>query len=275
VIRSRFLLSLPLAALCGCTHLFFQPTGGVYGDPAAAGLKAEAIKFSSGDGTPLTGLFFPAVGAPRATVVHFHGNADNMTEFFPYSAWLAAEGYNVFIFDYRGYGASGGKPSLDGLVADGKAALLHALKLPGAAPDKIVVFGQSLGGAIASAAVGESGFQPAAMVLEGTFYSYKGVASAVLRRSWLTWPLSWVPWVAVSGRHSPAANIAKITCPKLFLHSDNDPTVPFSQGRKLYAAAGEPKDFRTVPDGHIDAFGQYRRVYGPILLAFLDRFLKK
>jgi hypothetical protein len=273
----RLRTALPLllsAALCGCTHLFFQPTHNVYADPASDGLRYEVIKFYSGDGTPLTGMFFPAPAPARGTVVHFHGNADNMTAFFPYSAWLAGEGYNVFIFDYRGYGASGGKPDLDGLVADGRAALEHALKLPGAETGKIIIFGQSLGAAIAVAAAAESGFEPAAMVLEGGFYSYKGVGAAVLRRHWFTWPVSWLPWLAVSGRHAPKDYISKLACPKLFIHSKGDHTVPYSQGRKLYEAAPQPKEFWTVPYGHIEAFGSLRPIYGPKLAGFLGKNLR-
>ncbi len=263
------------AAFTGCTHLFFQPSGHIYGDPADSGLKYEALKFNSADGTALTGMFFPAAGTPLGTVVHFHGNASNMTAHYPYSAWLSKEGFNVFIFDYRGYGASGGKPTLDGLVEDGIAALEQAKKLPGAEAGKIIILGQSLGGAIAVAAAAESGFKPAALVLEGTFYSYRSIGSAVLRRRWFTWPAAWLPWVAVNGRHSPADYIGKITCPKLFIHSGEDPVVPFSQGRKLYEAAGEPKEFWAVRGGHIDAFYSQRETYGPKLVEFLRKALNK
>lgn len=273
--RAAGALLLPLAALCGCTRLFFQPSQKIFADPASAGIRYEVIKFSSGDGTALTGLFFPPAGKPRATVVHFHGNAQNMTAHFPYSAWLAAEGFNVFIFDYRGYGASGGKAALDGLVLDGKAALLHALKLPGAEPGKIIVFGQSLGGAIAAAAAAESGLTPAAMVLEGTFYSYREAAAAALRRHWPAWPFSWLPRVAVSGRYSPADYILKPACPKVFIHSLKDGVVPFAQGRKLYDAAPAPKEFWSVPAGHLEAFRAYRGVYAPKLLEFLKTALKE
>ncbi len=271
-------LFLPLIAACvltGCTHLYFQPTKFVYDDPAASGIRYEAIKFKSGDGTDLTGMFFPSSGTALGTVVHFHGNGQNMTSHYPFSAWLAKEGFNVFIMDYRGYGASGGRAGLDGLVMDGKAALAEALKLPGAEPDKIVIFGQSLGGAIAVAAVGESGFKPAAMVLEGSFYSYRGVGSAILRERWWTWPVSWLPWVAVSGRHSPSDYIAGITCPKFFIHSQNDRTVPMSQGKKLYNAAVPPKEFLSVPYGHTDAFYSQREANAPKLLEFLRKALKK
>jgi hypothetical protein len=269
----RYLLLTASLLLTGCTHLFFQPSKTIYSDPAASGIKYEVIKFKSGDGTALTGMFFPSEGAPLATIIHFHGNAQNMTSHFSYSSWLSREGFNVFIFDYRGYGASGGKAGLSGLVMDGKAALAHALKLPGAEAGRMIVFGQSLGGAVAVAAVAESGFKPAAVVLEGTFYSYKSVASAVLRRRWWSWPFSWIPWVGVTGKYPPSDYISRINCPKLFIHSERDPIVPFKQGRRLYEAAGDPKEFWTVPSGHADAFYGRRETYGPKLVAFLKKAL--
>jgi len=137
----------------------------------------------------------------------------------------------------------------------------------------MIVFGQSLGGAIAVAAVAESGFKPAAMVLEGTFYSYKSVASAALRHRWWSWPFSWMPWVGVTGKYSPSDYISKISCPKLFIHSKLDPIVPFRQSRKLYEVAKEPKEFWSVPSGHTDAFYGQRETYGPKLTAYLKRVL--
>lgn len=268
-------LLLSAAALCGCTHLFFEPSSKIFSDPAAAGLKYEVIKFASGDGTELTGMFFPPAGAPLGTIVHFHGNAQNMTSHFPNSAWLAKEGFNVFIFDYRGYGASGGRASLDGLVMDGIAALEHAAKLPGAEPGKIVILGQSLGGAIAAAVVAESGLKPAAMIFEGIFYSYRGMGAADLRRHWWGWSFLWLPYLAVSGRHSPSDYIGKLTCPKIFIHSRKDQVVPFAQGKKLFDAAPGPKEFWETPGGHIEAFRAYRETYGPKLVKFLKTTLKE
>ncbi|OGS51921.1 MAG: hypothetical protein A3J79_07655 [Elusimicrobia bacterium RIFOXYB2_FULL_62_6] len=258
----------------GCMRLFFQPGSRIYMDPANAGMRYEVIKFRSGDGTELTGMFFASSGTALGTIVHMHGNAENMTSHFSYSAWLANEGFNVFIFDYRGYGASGGRATLDGAVMDGVAALDHAVKLPGARADRIIIFGQSLGGAIAVAAVAESGFRPAAMVLEGTFYSYKSVGAAVMRKHWWSRPFSWLPWLVLTGSHSPSKDIAAISCPKLFIHSEKDPVVPFSQGRKLYEAASGAKEFWTLPSGgHTDAFAGQREIYGPRFVAFLKNAL--
>ena len=272
--RTTILYSLfaVLPLLTGCTHLFFEPSRNIFDDPAATGIKYEVIKFRSGDGTELTGMFFPPAGAPLGTIIHFHGNAQNMTAHFPYSAWLAREGFNVFIFDYRGYGASGGKPTMNGLVQDGIAALKQARKLPGFDADRVAVLGQSLGGAIATASVGEAELpQPKALVLEGTFYSYKSIGAAVLRGRWWSWPFSWISWVGVTGKNSPSDYISRISCPKLFIHSERDPVIPFKQGRRLYEAAGEPKEFWALPHGHIDAFYGQRETYGPKLVAFLKK----
>ncbi|HNT97272.1 MAG TPA: alpha/beta hydrolase [Elusimicrobiales bacterium] len=268
--KVRAAVLLAAGMLGGCTHLFFQPTRAAHSDPAHLGYKYETIKFESLDGTPLTGLYFPPAGAPKGTVVHFHGNARNMTTHYPYSAWLSGEGYSVFIFDYRGYGASGGRPTLEGVVMDGKAALAHALKLPGASPDRMIILGQSLGGAVAVAAVGESGFKPLAMVLEGTFHSYRGVGRQVLLDRLYAWPFAWLPAVAVSGAHPPSESIGRINCPKVFIHSEKDPTVPYSQGRKLFEAAPEPKVFWNTPSDHIDAFGVHGSEFRPRLLDFLS-----
>lgn len=263
-------LVLCAAALCGCTNVFFQPDGRIFADPVNFGQRYEVIKFNSADGTELTAMYFRPAGKAIGTVVHFHGNAQNMTAHFPYSSWLAAEGFNVFIFDYRGYGASAGSVSVKGAVEDGVAALTQVKKIPGVEPDKIAVFGQSLGGALAVAAVAEyTGPKPRALVLDSTFSSYRGMASSVVYGHWWGWPLFWFPWVAISNAYSPAAYIGQISCPKLFLHSKNDPVVPFAQGEKLFLLAPGPKEMLLVPSGHTQAFGSYRAEYGPRLVKFL------
>jgi len=269
------LLIIPCSFLSGCTALFFQPTRYKYSNPLDEGYSCEAMYFNSKDGTRLTGLWFPATAAnPKGTVVHFHGNGQNMTAHYRHIGWIALHGYNVFTFDYRGYGASSGTAGKMGHAAeDSEAALQAVLEMPGVDPDKIILFGQSLGSAMAIAAAAESDFAPAALVLEGSFYSYKSMARAYLTNHWVTWPLLWLPSVAITGSYAPKDEIQKINAPKLFLHSVNDQIVPYSQGKKLYEASPGPKEFWDVPNGHIEAFTFYGNYFSPRLLKFLDEAL--
>ena len=172
--------------LSGCTNIFMQPDRHLYVRPSQVGAVWEEAKFQSNDGTELTGLWFPAKHEPaRAVIVHFHGNAENMTSHFLNVYWLALEGYDVLAFDYRGYGASGGKKSLDGAVADGAAALAYARRKAPGLP--LIVIGQSFGGAVALASLeqdGGAGLKD--LVLDSTFASFRGIAKDKLKLFWLT-----------------------------------------------------------------------------------------
>jgi len=274
-VKTELLAAALLSFLfAGCTGVFFQPSGRVFSDPSSKGYTCEAVKFSSSDGTELTGLFFPSfTGEARGTVVHFHGNAQNMTAHYPLSAWMAARGYNVLVFDYRGYGASGGKVSLEGAVKDSIAAAEEAVRLPGADRDRIIFFGQSLGGAMAVAAAAEGSVKPAAMILDSCFCSYRGEARYFLKRSFLGLLLYWLPSVGVSDAHVPCGEIGTLLMPKLFLASQNDDTVPYSQSLALYRAAPEPKEFIDIPYGHISAVQGFEGIYRYAVLDFLDKNL--
>ncbi|MDE2510464.1 MAG: alpha/beta fold hydrolase, partial [Elusimicrobia bacterium] len=238
--------------LSGCTNIFLQPDRALHFSPDRVGAKWEEAHFQSADGTELTGLWFPAAKLPaKGVVVQFHGNGENMTAHFLYVYWLALEGWDVLAFDYRGYGASGGKKSLSGSIADGAAALAYArAKAPGL---PLVVVGQSLGGAVAVAALDRDGGKDlAALVLDSSFASYRRVARDKLGRLWLTWPLQWPLSFLISDRWAPERLIARRRkVPLLLLHAPDDPVVPFNEGRRLYEKAPEPKAFWTVPGkGH-------------------------
>lgn len=260
-------------ALGGCVSpLFYQPSRRLYQTPADVGLPFEEASFRSADGTPLHGWFLPARGRARGTVIHFHGNAQNMSAHFRFVDWLPGEGFNVFVFDYRGYGHSGGTPDRRGLVEDGRAAIRYVRSRPDVDTNRIVVLAQSLGGAnavVALATLRAAGVR--AVALESTFSSYRAIVrdkiALIPVLAWLRGPLS---YVLVSNRYSPDAYIARLApMPVLLLHGTADPVVPYRHAGRLFDAAAPPKDLWTLEGaGHTEAFAQQRERYAPLLATF-------
>ena len=274
----RIPLLLAVLALCGCNSLYFQPTRQVYLPPDALKIPYEAVRFPSRDGTRLTGIFLQASTAPaRGTVVQFHGNGENMTSHYLSAVWLTAKGYNVFAFDYRGYGASQGVPALKGAVEDGMAALDYVMSRKDLDPRRVAVWGQSLGGALAVAAVGAPPGRPVrALVIESSFDSYRGMAQDVLSRSWLTWALQWpLSRLLISDRYAPLRFAAGLPAARiLVIHGEADRIVPCRLGKRLFALLPEPKEFWSVPGaGHLEIFSGARPADKARLLDFLDRAL--
>lgn len=224
-------------------------------------------------------MWFPAQNGPsKGVIVHFHGNGENMTSHYLFVYWLALERYDVFTFDYRGYGASEGEKSLSGSVEDGIAALRVARGRAGGSRDRLIVMGQSLGGALALASLDRDGGEGVrGVILDSTFASYRDVARDKLRQWWLTWPLQYpLTWFLVSDRWAPKRLIARRKpVPLLMLHALGDPVVPYAQGRALYDLAPGPKEFwKLDSQGHTEAFFALGPKYRPPLVAWLDRILQ-
>jgi hypothetical protein len=281
VMAGVFLIVLTLASLsAGCDKLFYYPSRNSFIDPVSIGLPYQDVFFDSFDGTRLHGWFFsPEGGRPdgaKATVVHFHGNAENISTHFQAVAWLAREGFNVFAFDYRGYGQSDGEPDKDGIQDDAVAAVRWVRGRPDVDPDRLIFFGQSLGAAIAvHLAAGQERAGLRVVVLESGFSSYRASTRDKLAASFLTWPFQWPLSYLVSDRDRPRDDIAKIApVPVLIIHGTADPVVLYHHAQALYAAAREPKTLWTIPDaGHTSAFGRYGKIYRPRLVGFLNQHL--
>jgi fermentation-respiration switch protein FrsA (DUF1100 family) len=175
-----------------------------------------------------------------------HGNAGNLSEFDRpvHYAGLYQLGLNLLAFDYRGYGESDGAPSEDGLYRDAQAAYRHLRENLGVPADRIIVFGHSLGSAVAIDLVSRA--PSAGLIVEGAF------TSAVDRGQEL-YPYIPVRWVA-SSRFSSIDKISEIRVPKLFLHAIGDEVIPLAHGRRLFDAAAPPKTFVELQGGHGDAF---------------------
>lgn len=273
------LLAVLAAGLGGCNSLFFQPNRIRYTLPQQFGLRSEDVFFRSTDGTRLTGWFLPADGQALATIVYFHGNGANISNHLPVVRWLPAAHYAVFIFDYRGYGVSEGEPTREGVVQDGVAAIRYVRGRADVDPERIVVFGQSLGGAVAISALAAAGTRGVrALVLEGAFGSYREVARTFMNEHWFTWPFQYpVAWLAISDDLRPYDDLPALAgVPLLVIHSTGDRTVPIENGRRLFEAfPGPDKTFWQVEGlPHIATFIRDGSPWRGRLLDWLARRLE-
>lgn len=272
-------VAVPLFLTCqGCVgRLFYYPDDTVYQTPAKFGLPFEEVSFPSSDGTRLSGWFVPAVGSPKGTIVHYHGNAQNMTAHFSFVSWLPAEGFNVFVFDYRGYGKSAGHPDREGVFEDSVAAARYVASRKDVDPGRIVIFGQSLGGANAIAAAGSGRLKGVrAVAIESAFASPRTIVREKIGLipilSLLKWPLS---YLVVGNSHSALEAVDRISpVPLLLVYESHDPIIPISEGRLLYDKARQPKEFWEVEArGHCAAFVPKDSPYRPRLVKFFSDVL--
>ena len=265
-------LMLLVLGLTGCTGLFFWPDRELPFTPRRFDLAYQEVRFRAPDGPLLHGWHLPAA-APRGLVLHLHGNASNIAGHLPSVAWLPAAGWSVLTFDYRGYGRSSGEPTLAGLHADARAALDYALgRWPGV---PLVVFGQSLGGALGIWLVGRQAAagEVAGLVVEGAFAGYRDIARDKLAAGWLTWPLQLPLSWTVSDAYRPLEAIPGVAPrPVLIIHAREDEVVPPSHAERLYRAARPPREIWRVPgSAHGAAMAQAR--WKARLRAWLDRLV--
>jgi len=211
--------------------------------PAELGLDFEQVTFKTGDRLHLHGWFVPGQNADF-TVLYCHGNGGNMMFFLDTVNLLNSLGLNCFIFDYRGYGYSQGRPSENGTYLDVRAAYRWLTKKKGIPPQRIIIFGWSLGASVAAYLA--SKVRPAALVIEGAFTSYADIGSKY-------YPYMPVRWAA-RFKYPTIDYVRKVKCPIMVIHSRDDETVPFEFGLELYDAANEPKEFVELRGGHNEAF---------------------
>ncbi|MCA9292085.1 MAG: alpha/beta fold hydrolase [Phycisphaerales bacterium] len=242
-------MGIALIAVSGCMErLFYHPEAGPTPPPAQG---IELVSFASADGTALVGWFIPARSAPQPapTILHVHGNAGNITSHDWFSAYLPPAGFNVFIFDYRGYGQSAGRATRRrDLIADADAALDVLLARPDVNPGTIGVYGQSLGGGIA---LNLAAARPEirSVVTESAFASWRLVAATALGGDPPGFLARVVAWVFIRDHDRPDDAIARIDRPVLVLHGGDDEIVPPSHGRRLGAAGGPGTRFVELPGG--------------------------
>lgn len=257
----------------GCTQTFFQPQRVLIDTPQSAGLRYEILELRAADGVELFSWFLPARGTPKATVLFLHGNAENISTHYANVAWMPDQGFNVLVLDYRGYGKSAGSPSLAGAQLDVDAALRALLERREVDPKRIVLFGQSLGGALALhyAARGPRRDALRAVIADSAFSDYRAIVREKLAGFFLTWPFQWLPALTVDNDYSPLASVASVSpLPLLLIHGQRDTIVPPEHSERLFAAAAQPKELWRLP-----AAGHIQSVRDPALRQRLGDYIRR
>ena len=265
---------LLFVTLTGCSQFIFLPDKQQYLTPNLLHLQSDDIYFNS-NGIRLHGWWLHATQPSKGTILFLHGNAENISTHIGSVYWLPSHGYDVFLFDYRGYGLSEGKPDLDGIHQDFAAAMEYIFTRPAINKDSIFVFGQSLGGAVAlvGSAISLYKNRVRAGIVEGAFSSYRTVAREKLNNSWLTWLFQWPLSFTINDNYRPIDAIPQLSpTPVLIIHSENDEVIPFHHARDLYNAANEPKSLWIISNVyHIQTFTKPQ--YQQQLLQYLESFI--
>ncbi|VAW64287.1 hypothetical protein MNBD_GAMMA09-1378 [hydrothermal vent metagenome] len=275
---------LVLVCMClwitACTGLFFQPVKTHYSSPEQYGIEYEDIYFKGNSGLNLHGWWFPGVKktglkssevkSSRASVLFLHGNGQNISTHAGFIQWLTQYQYDVFIFDYRGYGKSEGEANINGALDDIQSARNYlASRYP--ADKKIFLLAHSLGASlgISSLAQYSGGIEGAIFV--APFSSYPKIAREMMSRSWITWAFQWLAPVVVSSDYNPQDAIQLIDgLPKLFIYSDEDQMIAPQHILDLYQLAAEPKSIARVNGLHNQIFA--RQETQRLIVDFLNQW---
>lgn len=274
-----FLLSVVLIFFSACNHLFFYPDSVEYSHPSDRHLVVDEhwLQSSSGNKLHLWRIRAPNISSVRASVLHFHGNAQNMSAHLAFVEWLTAHGYELVTFDYSGYGRSEGKADRHALIQDSISVLRWWQETSPALPRFVVA--QSLGVALATWALSSADdVSVSGLVLDSGFASYRGLARKKLASVWLTWLLQWPLSFLISDEYSPIERAGQLSLPVLVFHSANDPVVPRLAGRELYEAltAADKQWILVKEAGHTLAMvGKEAKFHRRLILDFFGRLSKE
>lgn len=242
-------------------YFVFHPHPWVDRDWArASGLPLQDVWFESEDGIRLFGWYVEARDS-QGVLLWCHGNAGNIIHRLENLAELYRVGISVFLFDYRGYGRSQGTPSEEGVYQDALAAAEYLVRSKRVKPERLVLFGRSLGAAVAAEVASRQ--KAAGLILESAFPSVESVA----RAHYFGLPMHWF----LGARFRLIDRLPKLSLPLLVIHGDQDEIIPIELGRQVFELAREPKSFYAVPGAdHNDLYHVGGKPYFTRLRQFVD-----
>lgn len=244
-------------------RLLYFPFKDMEVTPAVIRLPFEEVTVTTFDSEKITAWWIPARNE-RGVLLFCHGNAGNISHRLDSIDIFNRLGLSVLIFDYRGYGTSTGKPTEEGTYHDGEAAWRYLVDVQKKKPEKIILFGESLGGAVAAeiALRHESG----GLIIMSSFTSLPELAVRLY---------PFLPGTLLSKfSYSTIDKVGAINAPKLIIHSPDDEIVPFAMGRELYEKAAQPKQFLQIQGGHNEGFLVSGNLYVQGLDAFISKYWK-
>ena len=266
------LIAVLVYALLGVAIYLFQdrmvflpnlPGRSLEASPADIGLSFENVTIPAGDNVQLHGWYIHATDA-RGVVLFFHGNAGNISHRLDSIAIFNRLGLDVLIIDYRGYGQSTGKPSEKGVYADAEAAWDHLVSHRDIDPSLVIVFGRSLGGAVAAQLA--SRHAPGGLILESVFTSGADMAAKL-------YPFLPARWVTRL-EFPVIERIRHVDSPVLVIHSRDDEIIPFEMGRQVFQAVDSTrKSFVEIRGDHNAGFLLSKETYVPALAEFVEQVL--
>jgi fermentation-respiration switch protein FrsA (DUF1100 family) len=257
------LLALALYLLQGkMVFLSGLPGRALTASPNDIGLEFEDVSLATSDNERLHGWYVPATNS-KGVVLFFHGNAGNISDRLDSIKIFHQLGLDTLIIDYRGYGQSTGKTTEQGTYLDALAAWSYLVGERGIAANRIIVFGRSLGGAIAA----WLGVQhtPAAAIIESSFTSGVDMARQLY---------PFLPVRLITRLRYPVAQYAsRLECPVLVVHSRDDEIIPFAMGQSIYTAVKQHKSFLELRGDHNNGFFISRHDYITGLNGFIESVL--
>ena len=239
--------------------MLFYPYPELDASPSDWGLEYEDVELITSDNIQLHGWYLPAKET-KQVVLFFHGNAGNISHRGASLEVIHGQGRNVLILDYRGYGKSEGEVSEQGFYLDAMAAWQYLTEQRGYQPEDIILFGRSLGGAVATQLATK--VQAKALILESTFSSVKDMAGMVM-------PLV-SKLVYMRYDFDTEAIISQVKSPVLVMHSPDDDVIPYSLGVKVYNAAKPPRYFYELHGSHNNGFIESQPGYKQAINSFLE-----
>jgi fermentation-respiration switch protein FrsA (DUF1100 family) len=243
-------------------EMLYFPAREIEATPYNIGLDYQDLTLRTKDGVDISAWYIPAEDA-RGFLLFCHGNAGNISHRLDSIRIFHSLGLSVLIFDYRGYGKSRGSPDEEGTYRDAEAAWDYLVNVLHVRPEKIVLFGRSLGGAVAAELALRN--HAGALIMESGFTSVPDLGKKFFPH---------LPVRLISRYHYESINkVERIKLPKLFIHSPEDEIVPYEQGARLFERAREPKELLKIVGGHNEGFLLSGKVYVDGLDAFISRYL--